>query len=122
MVNYLKATEEQKEYAAMVREILEKELKPHLEEYEHANDGLGQYPMEVHKKLAEAGFYALNIPEEYGGMNMDMVTRCVIMEEIAQVDAAFAFDFYNGGTFFPEILATKIPEAEKRMWAEKHLS
>lgn len=122
MVHYLKATEEQKEYAKMARTIVDKELQPRLQELENANDGLGQYPLDVQKKLAEAGFYAMNMPEEYGGLNLDMVTRCVIMEEIAQVDAAFAFDFYNGGAFFSEILDTKIPEEDKRMWAEKHLS
>jgi len=122
MVRYTRATEEQKEYAAMVREIMEKELKPNLEKYELANEGHGQYPMEVHNTLAQAGFYALNIPEKWGGLDMDMVTRGVIMEEIAQVDAAFAFDFYNGGAFFPEIEATNISEQEKQMWADRHLS
>ncbi len=122
MVYYPMATEEQKEYAEVVRTILNKELKPRLHELELANDGLGQYPMDVHKIMAEAGFYAMNMPEEWGGLNLDMVTRCIIMEEMAQVDAAFAFDFYNAGAFFPEILATGIPDEEKQMWADKHLS
>ena len=66
MVNYLFATEEQKELASDVRKILEKELAPRIEEFENANGGLGGYPMEVHQKLVEAGYYGAYIPEEWG--------------------------------------------------------
>lgn len=121
MVHYLLATDEQKELANLARKILDKDLKPILPELEKANDGLGEYPFDVHKKMVEAGFYAMNIPEEWGGMDMDFVTMGIIAEEIAQVDAAFCFDFIGGGLFFPKILETSMPEEEKRMWAKRHL-
>ena len=39
MVEYRFATDEQKELAMDARRIMEKELKPRIEELEHANDG-----------------------------------------------------------------------------------
>jgi len=74
MVNYLFATEEQKELANEARKILEKELKPRIDELDEANGGLGGYPMDVHMKLVEAGFYGAYIPQEWGGLGLDPVT------------------------------------------------
>jgi len=70
MVRYPFATEEQKELADGARKIVDKELLPYLEQYEKGPDGLGEYPMEVHQKLAEAGYYGMNIPEEWGGLGL----------------------------------------------------
>ena len=119
MVNYIFATEEQKELANQARIILEKELKPRIEEFENANGGLGGYPMEVHQKLVEAGFYGMYIPEEWGGLGFDPVTQAVIFEEMGKIDAGFAFAFAGSGCEFPKILLTKMPDEEKRMWADR---
>ena len=119
MVNYVFATEEQKELANEARRILEKELKPRIREFEDANGGLGGYPMEIHKKMVEAGFYGMYIPEEWGGLGFDPVTQAVIFEEMGKVDAGFAFAFSGSGCEFPKILKTKMPDSEKRMWAER---
>ena len=78
MVQYLHATDEQKEYADVARTILEKELLPIIEQQEHADEGRGAYPMEVHQKMAEAGFFGMNIPEEWGGLGLDVVTQALI--------------------------------------------
>ena len=56
---------EQKELADGARKILEDKLKPRIEEFESADGGLGIYPLEVHKALADAGYYASYIPEEW---------------------------------------------------------
>lgn len=119
MVNYIFATEEQKELANQARTILEKELKPRIREFEEANGGLGGYPMEVHQKMVEAGFYGMYIPEEWGGLGFDPVTQAVIYEEMGKIDAGFAFAFAGSGCEFPKILMTKMPDSEKRMWADK---
>lgn len=122
MTNYIFATDEQKELADLARQICEAQLKPQLAELEKADNGLGAYPYDVHKALAEAGFYGMAIPEEYGGLGFDRVTQGVILEEIAKIDAGFAFDFYNMGNFLPAILETSIPQEEKQMWADRILS
>ena len=119
MINYLFATEEQKELANEARKILEKELLPKIEEYDEANGGLGGYPMEVHQKLVEAGYYAAYIPEEWGGLGLDPVTLGVIYEEMGKIDAGFAFAFSGSGCEFPKILQTSMSDEEKQMWADR---
>ena len=60
MVEYPFATEEQKELALIARTIMEKELKPRIHEFENANDGKGIFPLDVLKKMAEAGSYCMD--------------------------------------------------------------
>lgn len=122
MINYIFATEEQKELAHGAYDILEKELLPRLEELEKADGGLGQFPMDVFQTVVDAGYYAMNVPEEYGGLGLDNVTQALIIEEMAKVDAGFTFSLYNMGTYFPQIMQTSMSEEEKRTWAEKLIS
>lgn len=122
MVNYIFATEEQKELAAEARRILEKELRPRIEELEHGDNGLGTFPLDVMRAMADVGYYGMNIPEEWGGLGMDLVTQAVIVEEMCKVEAGFAFSFFNGGNYFPFILKTKMSHEEKQMWADRILA
>ena len=110
MVKYAFATEEQRELAEGAYKIVKNELEPRIEEYELADGGLGVYPMDVHQTLVEAGYFALSIPEEWGGLGMDMVTQGLIIEEIGKVDAGFAFAFAGSGCYFDRILATKMSD------------
>lgn len=123
MVRYLLATDEQRELVERVREICEKELSfEKVKELEAANGGVGGYPWEIHHKMAEAGFYSMNIPKELGGQGFNFVTRGLIMEEIASYDLGFAFSFRGLGEKFPLILKSHIPQAEKDRWIERHLT
>lgn len=122
MVHYLFATEEQREFGDGVREIVEKELKPKLEEFEAADGGLGVYPQEVHDKLVEAGYYAVDIPEEYGGLGLDPVTKGIIIEQIGEVDAGFAFAFASASAQVSNLLKTNLSKEEKQAWIDKILS
>jgi len=62
--------------------------------------------MDVHKIMAETGFSGMNIPEEWGGLGFDNVTIAVILEEMAKVDAGFAFNYYNSSNLFSLITQT----------------
>jgi len=122
MASYLFATEEQRDLADSARFIVEKELKDRIEEYESSDNGLGTYPRDVHNILVESGYFATNIPEEWGGLGLDLTTQVMIIEEIAKVDAGFAFSFAGSGCYWDRIEATGMPQEEKQMWAEKILS
>lgn len=50
-------------------------------------DERGEYPFEQVKMLAEQGFLGANMPEEYGGTGLDLLSFCIIVEEIARVCA-----------------------------------
>ncbi len=82
-------TDEQRTIIELAKKILEKELTPRLEECEEK----GTFPIEVFKSLYDAGLYALDVPEEYGGMGIDYETSFKLNEEMAWYDAGFAFSF-----------------------------
>ena len=120
MVSYKLATQEQIDLATLATDIARKMLPPQrLEELEHADDGRGAYPMDVHMALAEAGFSGMNIPEKWGGLGLDFTTQNVIVEELSKIDAGFAFAYYASGIWFPLIEKTEMPDEEKQMWADK---
>jgi alkylation response protein AidB-like acyl-CoA dehydrogenase len=75
-------TDEQRMVRSTVREFAEKEILPHVEQYEREE----RYPLELIAKLVPLGFIAPRIPEEYGGSYMDVVSYGVLCEELARVD------------------------------------
>ncbi len=64
----------------LAREFAEKEIKPTAEEV----DETGEFPMEVYKKMAAAGFLGIKIPQEYGGSGGDHRSYVIVMEELAK--------------------------------------
>lgn len=77
-------TEDHELYRETVREFLGREVLPHFVEWDekHAVD------RDVFRKAAEAGIYALQIPEQYGGAGeQDYRYRMVVCEEVAKVGA-----------------------------------
>jgi len=47
-------------------------------------------PDELLRKTAEAGFYGLYTSPEYGGVGADLVSVCLVVEELAKASPAFA--------------------------------
>jgi alkylation response protein AidB-like acyl-CoA dehydrogenase len=77
-------TEEHEAIRAAVREIAEREIAPHAAEV----DAESRYPIEAQKALTAAGFHATHIPETYGGEGADAIASCIVIEEVARVDAS----------------------------------
>jgi len=48
-------------------------------------DETGEFPKDVYESLAQAGFHAIHIPEEYGGQGGDQLASSIVAEEIARV-------------------------------------
>ena len=63
-----------------VRRFVEKEVIPAASELEHRNE----YPHDLVRQMREMGLFGLNIPEEYGGANVDTTTFAMVFEEIAR--------------------------------------
>ncbi|KAJ1363325.1 putative medium-chain specific acyl-CoA dehydrogenase 10, mitochondrial [Parelaphostrongylus tenuis] len=62
-----------------VRKFTSEEIIPVAAQY----DKTMEYPWDVIKKAHACGFVNTDIPEEYGGLGMDMVSNAIISEEIA---------------------------------------
>jgi alkylation response protein AidB-like acyl-CoA dehydrogenase len=74
-------TDEQRQYQAVVREFAEKEVAPHVRDYDREE----RYPVEIIKKMAALGFIGGTIPEEYGGPGIDHLTMALGIEEMSRV-------------------------------------
>jgi len=75
-------TEEHEELRRTVRTFVEKELNPHVREWEDA----GRFPIhEVFAKMGELGLLGVTKPTEYGGMGLDYSYGMVMAEEMGRV-------------------------------------
>ena len=73
-------TEIQSDILATVRTFVDKEIIPHAQELEHADE----YPTEIVDGMKEMGLFGLMIPEEYGGLGESLLTYALVVEEIAR--------------------------------------
>ena len=73
-------TEEQEMFRAALRDFVDKEIRPVARDWEHE----GRYPTEIVEKMKEMGLFGLTVPEEYGGMAVDMVSFALVFEEISR--------------------------------------
>jgi citronellyl-CoA dehydrogenase len=75
----MKLTPEHQQIADTVTKFVEKEINPHVPEWEAAE----QYPAhEVFKKLGALGLLGVKYPEEYGGLGLDFSYSMVMAEAL----------------------------------------
>ncbi len=82
--------EEQLLIAKAVTEFVEGEIHPVSEEIEEKKEGL---LVSLLKKAGELGFLAADIPEEYGGQDLDKVSSLLLWERMAQAGGSFMATF-----------------------------
>jgi acyl-CoA dehydrogenase len=63
-----------------VRAFVQKEVEPHVEEWEAA----GQIPKSIWPRMGELGFLGVEYDERYGGAGADVLTTAVLCEEMAR--------------------------------------
>jgi acyl-CoA dehydrogenase len=73
-------SEEHNIFRASVRKFVEKEIKPHIDQWEDEE----LFPLELYKKAADAGFLGLEYPEIYGGTPCDKFMNIAYTEEITR--------------------------------------
>ncbi len=73
--------EEHELFRQQVRKFLEKEIIPHIMEWEDKKD----FPNEVFRKVGEVGCHGILIPEEYGGSGGDYLMAAVWTEEMSRL-------------------------------------
>src|SRR5579859_434373 len=79
-------TEEHKQIAKTTEEFAMKEIVPLAERIEHKE---WQVSRDLIKKASEMGLASVDVPEEFGGMDMDKITSCIIADRIA-VNGSFS--------------------------------
>src|SRR5215210_6116392 len=77
---YTEKTDEQKAITEMVRQFVDNEVLPIAEEHDHED----KFPEAVVEQMKELGLFGVTIPEEYGGMGLDLTTYAMIVEELSR--------------------------------------
>lgn len=73
-------TEEQELIRNIAREFTQKEVAPRAKEI----DSSDEFPYDLVKRCGELNFMGIPVPEEYGGAGADLVSQCLVIEEIAK--------------------------------------
>ena len=73
-------TDEQQAITEMVRQFADNEIIPVAEEYDHED----KFPEPIVEQMKELGLFGVTIPEEYGGMGLDLTTYAMIVEELSR--------------------------------------
>lgn len=97
-------TAERQELRKTVRAFVEREILPHVEEWERT----GELPRELHRKAAEVGLLGAGFPEEAGGSGGDGADAVIVCEEMHQAGApggVFA-SLFTCGIAVPHMIAS----------------
>ena len=77
-------SEEENQFKMSVREFAEGEIRPRVEQMEHA----AKLDKDLIKHCFELGLMAIETPEEYGGAGSTFFNAILAIEELARVDAS----------------------------------
>ena len=73
-------TDEQRAITEMVRQFTDEQILPNAEHYDHEDE----FPGPIVEQMKELGLFGVTIPEEYGGMGLDLTTYEMIVEELSR--------------------------------------
>ncbi|CAN5501207.1 acyl-CoA dehydrogenase family protein [soil metagenome] len=77
---YQEKTDEQQAITEMVHQFVDNEILPVAEKYDHEDS----FPEPIVEQMKELGLFGVTIPEEYGGMGLDLTTYTMIVEELSR--------------------------------------
>src|SRR5213082_82954 len=77
---YTDKTDEQKAICEMVHQFADEQIIPKAEHY----DGADEFPEPIVEQMKELGLFGITIPEEYGGLGLDLTTYTMVVEELAR--------------------------------------
>src|SRR2546430_5211919 len=73
-------TDEQRAICEMVRQFADEQIIPNAAHYDHEDE----FPEPIVEQMRELGLFGVTIPEEYGGMGLDLATYAMIVEELSR--------------------------------------
>ena len=79
-MNYFPLTQQQQDWQQLAADIAARELSPRAAE----TDRTGEYPRESLDALRREGLWGLRVSKEHGGLGADMLTTCLVVEELSK--------------------------------------
>ena len=77
-MNNIYFTEEHELFRKSLKDFLQKEVVPHIDKWEKE----GKVERFIWKKIGDMGFFGINYPEEFGGLNLDLFYTVIFLEEL----------------------------------------
>src|SRR4051812_50097532 len=80
--------DEQRAIVDTVRTFVTRELLPHEEEVERANEVTAELAAHIRSRAIQAGLHAANMPEKLGGGGLDAVSMALAERELGRTSYA----------------------------------
>ena len=78
--SFSEQTDLQRDITEMVRQFADEKILPNAEHFDHEDE----FPQDIVDQMKELGLFGVTIPEEYGGMGLDLTTYAMIVEELSR--------------------------------------
>ncbi|PKQ44812.1 acyl-CoA dehydrogenase family protein [Confluentibacter flavum] len=82
-MNSMYFTEEHHLFRKSLQDFLKKEVVPNVDKWEET----GVIDTGIWKKFGDMGFFGINYPEAYGGLNLDLFYTVILLEELQKVNS-----------------------------------
>ena len=82
-MNSMYFTEEHELFRKSFQEFLQKEVVPHIEKWEKT----GTIERFIWQKFGEMGYFGINYPEQYGGLELDLFYTVIFLEELQKINS-----------------------------------
>ena len=96
---------------ATVRRFVERDVLPVASDLEHADE----YPEALVATMRELGLFGVTIPEEYGGLGLDLPTYCGVIEELSAGWMSLS-GVLNTHVMVANLLKLNGTEEQRRRW------
>lgn len=83
-MNSMYFTEEHEVFRKSFKDFLQKEVVPHINKWEET----GSIDRFVWKKFGDMGYFGLNSPEKYGGLELDLFYTVILLEELQKINSS----------------------------------
>jgi len=105
-------TDEQKMLKKTVRDFAEKEIKPHIMEWDETQ----HFPKDLFHKMGEMGFLGVTVPEKWEGAEYGYVEYALIVEEISRVDGSIGLGVAAHNSLCTNHIATFANDEQKKKY------
>jgi butyryl-CoA dehydrogenase len=99
------------EVIATVRQFVARDVLPVASEFELAN----RYPEDLVAKMRQLGLFGVTIPEQYGGLGLDLLTYVGVIEELAYGWMSLT-GIVNTHTIAASLIMANASDEQKQRW------
>jgi len=108
-------TPEQELIRRSAREFCDREIVPNARDWDRSE----RMDEGIVPKLAEIGFLGCALPEEFGGMGLDTISYCLVMEELGRADSSVRGVVSVNNGLAGKTIAKWGTDEQKQQWLPK---